>query len=91
MNKSTDLFELIHNNVWGPILVLSHSVHKYYIHFLDDYTKFSWYFVLKSRSNILQVFRAFRLQIENLFRRKINFLQSDAVEEFLSHDFQLEL
>ncbi|PKI46126.1 hypothetical protein CRG98_033459 [Punica granatum] len=53
--------------------------------------KFSWLYMMKSRSEALSIFRAFRLQVENLFDRKIKFLQSDGAKEFLSHAFQAEL
>lgn len=34
MNKSTQLFELIHTNIWGPAPIISHSGHRYIFIFL---------------------------------------------------------
>lgn len=89
-NKSTFPFELIHIDIQGPALVLSHSGHSYYIHFLDDFSKFSWFFVMKSRADALKIFLAFHLQVENLFDRKMKALQSDGAKDFFSSDFQHE-
>lgn len=46
---------------------------------------------MKTRADTIKIFHAFRLQIENLFDRKIKALQSDEAKEYLSSDFQHEL
>lgn len=56
MNKSTTLFELIHTDIWGPTSFLSHTGHFYYVHVLDDSSKYSWFYVMNSCSDILRVF-----------------------------------
>lgn len=38
---------LIHTNVWGPSPIPSFSGYKYYMHFIDDYTKFTWIYLLE--------------------------------------------
>lgn len=83
LNKSTTLFELIHIDNQGPAPILSHLGHHFYIHFLDNYNKYSWFHVIKNHLDTLKVFRAFCLQIENLFEYKINILQSDDAKKFL--------
>lgn len=35
MNKSIELFKLIHTDIWGPAPVLFRSGHRYYIHFVE--------------------------------------------------------
>lgn len=46
---------------------------------------------MKSRADILGVFRASQLHVENLFDRKIKTLQSSDAKKFLPHEFQMEL
>lgn len=36
--------ELIHSDVWGPAPILSREGFKYYIHFVDDHTRYTWMF-----------------------------------------------
>nr|XP_029122648.1 uncharacterized protein LOC105052420 isoform X1 [Elaeis guineensis] len=91
MNKSSILFELVHTGIWGLAPITSYSGHLYYIHFFDDYSKYSWFFVMKNHSDVTQIFRAFRLQVENLYSYKLKNLQSDGAKKFFSHDFQNEL
>lgn len=49
--------ELIHSNVWGPALVTSTNDFQYYILFIDDYSKFTWLYLLKHKSDVLDVFK----------------------------------
>ncbi len=45
---------------------------------------------MKARSDVLQIFRAFRLQVENIYGHKIKYFQSDGAKEFLSVAFSTQ-
>ena len=49
-NKTKKPFEIVHSDLWGPTLYLSTDGYKYYIHFVDDFTRFTWIFPLKTNS-----------------------------------------
>ena len=51
--------------------------HTYYVSFIDDYSKFSWIYLLKKRSDVFQVFLNFQALVERQFDCKILALQSD--------------
>ena len=38
---STDIFDLIHSNVWGPSFVSSIGRSRYFVVFVDDYSRYS--------------------------------------------------
>lgn len=71
MNKSTFHLQLVHTDIWGPTSIVSHIGHCYYVHFLDDYNKFSWYLVMKSQAYILQIFHDFKLLVMTSLNEKI--------------------
>ena len=43
-------FELVHYDVWGPCPVMSFIEFKYFITFVDDFSRVSWLYLMKSRS-----------------------------------------
>jgi histone deacetylase 1/2 len=78
--KSTSIsnhpLELVFSDVWGPAPD-SASRHKYYVSFVDDYSKFTWIYLLKFKSEVFQKFRDFQNLVERLFDRKILSVQTD--------------
>lgn len=43
-------FDLIHSDVWGPSLVLTKGGSRYYVSFINDYTRYYWVYLMKNRS-----------------------------------------
>ncbi|KAJ1700890.1 hypothetical protein LUZ63_000669 [Rhynchospora breviuscula] len=74
--------ELIHADVWGPAPILTTNGFKYFVVFIDDFSKFSWIFFLSSKAEVVSIFTNFKLQVENLFDRKIKRLRTDGGTEF---------
>jgi histone deacetylase 1/2 len=73
---STVPFELVFSDVWGPAPA-SVSKHSYYVCFIDDFSKFSWIYLLKNRSDVFQVFLNYQAYVERKFGRKIITMQTD--------------
>ena len=63
-------FELVIADVWGPAPVVS-SGYTYYISFVDAYSKFVWIYLLKRKSEALEVFKMFKTKVEVQFQTKI--------------------
>jgi histone deacetylase 1/2 len=73
---STTPLELVFSDVWGraPISV---GKHEYYVSFIDDFSKFTWIYLLKKRSDVYQVFQNFQQLVEHKFAKKIVTMQTD--------------
>ena len=56
---STNIFDLIHSDVWGPSPVSSIGGSRYFVVFVDDYSRYSWIFHMKYCSDLLQVYSNF--------------------------------
>jgi hypothetical protein len=79
--------ELIHYDLWcSPISSISGC--KFYIIFIDDFSRFSWMFPLHSKSDAYIAFVKFKCFAENQFSTKIKNFQSDGGGEFTSHQFK---
>ena len=71
---STRPLELVHSELWGPAPVCSHFGFLYYIIFIDDFSKFTWLYLLKKKSDVLSVFVDFQNSVERqLSSRLISF------------------
>lgn len=75
--KSVSPLELIHTDLWGPSPTISKEGYKYYIHFVDDYTRYTWIYPLKTKVEALQVFVLFHKLVERQFSTKLKIVQSD--------------
>jgi transposase InsO family protein len=85
--QSTQPLELVHSNVWGPAPVNSCNGYRYYLLFVDDFFRFSWLFLLKSKSEVLNTFKHFKATVENQLSKQIKFLRTDYGGEYTSNAF----
>ena len=56
--------ELVHSDVWGPTLVTSTNDFQYDLRFVDKYSKFNWLYLLKNKSDVLDMFKLFKATIK---------------------------
>ena len=64
------------SDVWGPAQT-SVSGHNYYVSFVDAYSRFTWLYLLKRKSDVFDIFIQFQLHVERLLKHKIIHVQSD--------------
>jgi histone deacetylase 1/2 len=80
---STKPLEIIFSDVWtSPIF--SHNGFKYYVIFIDHFTKYIWFYPLKNKSDVKEVFIRFRAIVEKHFNSTIKTLYSDNGGEYIS-------
>jgi hypothetical protein len=65
---------LIFSNVWAPVIE-SFGRKKYYTSFIDDYSKFTWIYLIHHKSDVFKYFLEFQSLVERMFNNKI-FLSS---------------
>ena len=58
--KTKGALELIHSDVCGPIPSISLSGYEYYVTFIDDYSKKTWIYFLKTKSEVFGKFKEFK-------------------------------
>ncbi len=85
--QSTQPLELVHCDVWGPAPVNSCNGYRYYLLFVDDFSRFSWLFLLKSKSEVLNTFKHFKATVENQLFKQNKFLRTDCGGEYTSNAF----
>lgn len=80
-------FELLHLDVWGPSSSPTISGFQFYLVLIDDYSWYSWLYLLKNKSDVFTVFSKFEVQVENQFSTTIKVIQSDGGDEFVNKRF----
>jgi len=75
--------ELIHYDLWGPSPVSAVNGQRYYISFVNHYSKYIWLYPLINKSDIFSIFLEFKIHVENFLRRSIKALQTDGGDEFI--------
>lgn len=88
---STRPLERIHCDLWGPSPVLSSQGFRYYVIFVDNFSRFTWFYPLKLKSDFVSVFQSFQKLVENQFKKKITQFQCDGGGEFVSTRFLTHL
>ena len=74
--------EIIFSHVWtSPII--SHDDFKYYVIFIDHFTKYIWFYPLKQKSEVKDVFIRFKAIVEKYFDKNIKTLYSDNGGEYI--------
>ena len=62
--NTTKPFEIIYTDLWAPYPYHSPKRSKYYLHFIDDFSRFTWIYPLKTKYETCTVFTCFRVHIE---------------------------
>ena len=60
---------------------------KYFVLFIDDYSKNTWIYFLKAKDEVFDRFQEFRSLVENQTGRKIQVLRSNNGGEYTSKEF----
>ena len=86
-SKSSKPLDIIHSDVCGPIKVPSIGGSKYFITFIDDYTKYFTVYMMKHKDEALQKFIEFSNLVKNLFGYGIKKIRSDNGGEYINYKF----
>ncbi|KAJ9548762.1 hypothetical protein OSB04_021305 [Centaurea solstitialis] len=86
--RASSPFELVHYDVWGPCPVTSKLGFKYFVTFVDDYSRTTWLYFMKNRSEVFTHFCSLNAEIKTQFKVSIQTLRSDNAKEYLSQTFQ---
>ena len=82
-HNSSNAFDLVHADVWGPSPIASFIGFKYYLLLIDDYTRYGWLIPLHLKSDVYQRINEFKTFVSNQFKTNIKFFRSDCGGEFL--------
>ena len=79
---------MVHSDVCGTMSSSSLSGYVYYVSFIDDFSRKTWIYFLKGKSEVFSKFKEYKALVENHTDRKIKILRSDNGGEFTSDEFK---
>uniref|UniRef100_A0A4Y0BLU3 Retrovirus-related Pol polyprotein from transposon TNT 1-94 n=1 Tax=Anopheles funestus TaxID=62324 RepID=A0A4Y0BLU3_ANOFN len=85
--KTQNSLELIHTDLSGP-LESTPSGNKYYMTFIDDFTRMTFVYLLQSKSDAATKIREFVSFCATQFGKVPKVMRSDGGGEYISHDLQ---
>ena len=71
------VLEIIHTNICGPFSVTTLDGYDSFITFTDDYSRYGYIYPIKERSEALDKFKIFKLEVENQLNLKIKIVRPD--------------
>jgi transposase InsO family protein len=86
--RSKKPFEVIHSDVWGPCEVHSISGHRWFVTFIDCFSRYTWLYLLKRKSDVFSVFKDLCALIKNQHEATIKVLRSDNGTEYVNQELE---
>jgi len=80
--RATDVLKLIHTNICGSFRTPLWNGHQYFISFIDDYSRYAYLFLIHEKSQSLDVFKKFKVEVENQINKRIKSVRSDRGGEY---------
>ena len=80
-------FELVHTDIWGPSRSTSTLEFRYFVTFIDDYSRCTWLFLMRTQVELFSIFQKFHAEIRTQFNTSIRILRSDNAKEYFSTPF----
>ncbi|KAM2252992.1 hypothetical protein ACFX1S_007433 [Malus domestica] len=85
--RTQEPLELIHSDVCGPMKVPTTSANRYFLMFIDDYSRICWVYFIRNKSEVFGIFKKFRAMVELQCGYSLKKLRSDRGGEFTSTEF----
>ena len=86
--RAKEKLELGHIDLCGPMSTESIDQNKYFVLFIDDLTRITWVYFLRSKGDVFSVFKKFKAIVETESGCKLKNLRSDNGKEYTSNEFE---
>lgn len=87
-NRASEVLELIHTDVNGPLPSASLAGSKYFVTFIDDHSKKVFLYTMKLKSEVFDKLMEFKTLAENQTGKKIKRIRSDNGGEYENKRFE---
>ncbi|KAK2442743.1 putative mitochondrial protein [Trifolium repens] len=86
--RSNEVLNVVHSDICGPIDVLSTGGNKYFLTFVDEFSRMTWLYHIKVKSEAFDVFKKVKALVEKQSGKSIKVLRTDGGGEYTSTEFE---
>ena len=79
-------FDMIHSDVWGPCSIPRKSNHRWFILFIGDFSRYTWIYMMRAKSEKPTIIIRFIDLIFNQFDKRLRIFRSDNAKEYFSSE-----
>jgi transposase InsO family protein len=87
-NHASVILERVHIDVCGPFSIASTTKHKYYVIFVDEFSRKCWIFFMQKKDQTFSKFCEFKALVEKDSGKQVKALRSDNGGEYISNEFK---
>ena len=81
------MLELIHTDVCDNKDHLTRGGKRYFITFTDDYSKYTYVYLLRTKDEAFEKFKIFKEEVENMLGKRIRRIRSDRGGEYRLNEY----
>lgn len=85
--KANKILEIIHTDVHGPVTQTGYQGERYFVSFIDDFSKIAVVYCIKQKSEVFEYFTQYVKLMENQTGTKIKEIRCDNGREYINKDF----
>jgi transposase InsO family protein len=86
-SRAREVLKLVHIDLCGSFSIPSFFGSKYFVTFINDFSRKTWVYFLKKKLDVLFVFKTFKTKMEKQIGKFIKILKSNNGGEFISNQF----
>lgn len=87
VERNTQLLHLVHSYICELKGHLTRGGERYFVTFIDDCSRLTYIYLIKTKDEVFQKFKEYKSVIENQLDRKIKILKSDRGREYFPTEF----
>ena len=85
--RASEILDIVHSDVCGPMQENSLGGSRYFVTFIDDKSRFTAVYFMKTKDQVLEKFKEYEAMVTNMTEKKIKILRSDNGGEYTSKEF----
>jgi transposase InsO family protein len=82
--RASSSLEIFHSDLMGPFPHPSIIKVRYFLTFIDDYSRYTWVYFLRKISEVFEHLKDFKFLVETQNGKKINILRTDNGGEYIN-------